>query len=627
MFREDDTDDLMENLSPKVLVCLCVDTNDALSDEQKIETENGINRYLRAIREDREALNSVDLAVISYGGTPRLLREFSTIAEVDEVLELQDYYGSGSKLNDAVELALTILNDRKQYYVKNDIDFYQPELIIIGGSRPNDDIDISVEMIKNLVAANALTHFIFAAGEGDFSNELGKLVVSTVGLQEVSRLKDYDFEGFYDRYSIFSDDISYSISHEISSEYEYDDDIDDKLNIWREMTTVYEKHDDNSNPWQELPENNSVLITPDSEEHDTTEQVVPEVIDEEESGVDSNSVDVPFSEETLNDVDIEIKDIVEHESIDTDDVEELDESTYSRDYLNTNHFVKSDDEYDENVEYENELDNLEENSASDFSVYPNVNVENRAFDDLNHDEFFDDKLIDEIQDTKNSDVDYSVESEVVDEQKFDELEVNDEHEVIQEVINETNEIEPYIMKPNVLDDDHNEFNSRVDKSEPIFVESTFNDEIDIPDEWTIAAQILNAHSEKYGIKSNRISLPIHDDDIEDSEDLTNWDKNTDNIMDSISLYSESEEIISSDINNEYEPDQVESAGDELDSWDNISYNHRVNENYGLEVIDMDSLTIKLRQLKLNKELLDSNAITVEEFEFVKRQILGDITRG
>ncbi len=630
MFREDDIDDLIDSLLPRALVCLCVDTSDDLTGEQKVEINTGVGRYLNSIRENNDAINSVDLAVISYGGAAKLVRDFATISETDFIPDLFIGSNYGAKLNDAVELALLILERRKQYYIENDVDFYQPELIIIGGSKPDADVSISSKIIKNLEDEGVLTHFVFSVGDGDFIAELDKLMVSSVGLQEVSRLENYDFEGFYDRCTVYSDDISDSISQEISSDYRSNSDIEDKVSVWKDLTTLEGHRYDKTHTWQELPENDSILIA-----HEETASDSLDIESFEEHGkMERNN-----SESFLKSNSVA--------AIPTNTAETNMEEVYRINDLNTNvngsNVEKIGELYSNDVAENDDYSGQNEVSIADYPSNTAIKEEyqstNESFDTLTE-KFVNESYsipkdetihenVDVLDNAKNIEIRNVPENGSNEHDKTcdEELDSRKMNEYSQDILPEINELEAYVVEPDILNKslsiEHNGFD---EVSESIFVESDLNDETQIPDEWAIAAQILKAHSEKYGNIENNVSVTI-DGHIKEDEDLSWLDKQTDNIMDSISLYSESVDIITSELNEEYKPKEVEVAGDELDSWDNISYNHRVNENYGIEVIDMDSLTIKLRQLKLNKELLDSNAITVEEFEFVKRQILGDITRG
>ncbi len=633
MFREDEIDDLLENTPPITLVCLCVDASSELSDIQKSEMKDGIERYFNAIEEDNEAFNSVDLCVISFGDSVRILREFSTLEENNKLPELLFGYSTGAKLNDAVELALVLLDERKQHYINMDIEFYQPELIIIGGSKPDDDTNITVNKIKELTDDTAITHFIFAVGEGDFTEDLNKLVVNSVGLQEVSRLQEYDFVGFYNRCSSLSEDMSDSISHEIMSDYEDNNSIEEKVATWSDsdiLNKVNKFEDDN---WNELPNDESVLILEDDKygenigfiENDDLVVKNSYSLENESIQLDNLTVgSIPekriYDEMAYGESLDDVNEFIEQVSIDSN----IDEELSNSDFL----LAGDEEEYQESEDTCNVNDDISPDEYYEFSI-----EHDEIQPDLMDMEFIVQKSQkSECAETKQLDLDHTLHN--VNEKYQSHFESicepeNQDFKLMEDIekhVVEAHEIEPYVMEPDILDENVDiDVNILEDEPESVITESDLESETEIPDSWTIAAQILNASSEKYGIKSDRISLPI-DDNTNLEDDFNNWDNASDDIMSSISLYSESEDIVSSDISEQYEPEEVEEVGDELESWDNITYNNK-KDKYGLEVIDMDSLTIKLRQLKLNKELLDSNAITIEEFEFVKRQILGDINRG
>ena len=126
--------DLASNPETRTPVIICVDCSYSMRQQQRLDRVlEGLDTFCRDMERDPIARDSVELCLISYGGSmARVERDFAT---PDRLLEqgLPKLAAAGATpLADAVLTALENLELRKRRYRDNGITWYRPWLILIG---------------------------------------------------------------------------------------------------------------------------------------------------------------------------------------------------------------------------------------------------------------------------------------------------------------------------------------------------------------------------------------------------------------------------------------------------------------------------------------------------------------
>lgn len=127
-------DDLITNTSSRLPVCLCLDISGSMKKNDAISALNeGVEAFYQAIREDEQARNSCEIAVITFNSEVKIAEEFSTVDKKGKVHFTAE---GGTALAHAVNRALDLLEERKNSYKANGVDYYQPWLVIITDGKP-----------------------------------------------------------------------------------------------------------------------------------------------------------------------------------------------------------------------------------------------------------------------------------------------------------------------------------------------------------------------------------------------------------------------------------------------------------------------------------------------------------
>jgi von willebrand factor type A domain protein len=156
--------DLVDNPTARVPVCLCLDTSGsmALVEEGDYkstgktvqqdgqfwevveggrtriqELQKGIELFFDAIREDEIARYSAEISIVTFDSTARCVLDFANIDRQGTVPKLA---ASGlTAMGEGVNMALDLLEKRKEEYKDKGVDYYQPWLVLMTDGEPNGD--------------------------------------------------------------------------------------------------------------------------------------------------------------------------------------------------------------------------------------------------------------------------------------------------------------------------------------------------------------------------------------------------------------------------------------------------------------------------------------------------------
>lgn len=138
-------DDLADNPTPRVPVCLCLDCSASMSENDGFnggsrldELREGIKQFLNAVNDDEIAKYSVDLCVVTFNDSAKCLLSMSGAANLSG--NIVGLAASGdTSIGSGVNLALQLLEKRKAQYKKEGIVYHQPWLVVMTDGENNVD--------------------------------------------------------------------------------------------------------------------------------------------------------------------------------------------------------------------------------------------------------------------------------------------------------------------------------------------------------------------------------------------------------------------------------------------------------------------------------------------------------
>lgn len=158
--------DLIDNPTPRVPVILCLDTSTSMSGDPILELSEGVKRFYESVFDDEIARYSAEIGIVTFGfGGVQQPIDFGPV-EREPALEIQA--GGWTPMGEAVCKALDILEARKREYQDAGVDYFQPWLVLMTDSMPNDEnidyIHEAIRRIGELVQQKKLSVFPIGIG-------------------------------------------------------------------------------------------------------------------------------------------------------------------------------------------------------------------------------------------------------------------------------------------------------------------------------------------------------------------------------------------------------------------------------------------------------------------------------
>lgn len=164
-------EDLVDNPTPRVPVSLCLDCSGSMSGARIAELNEGVKTFYEALNADEIARYSAEISIVTFGPA-QLETEFQTLDQNSRPPFLAA--GGSTPMGEAVKISLDSLENRKEEYQRNGVDYYQPWLVLMtdgtpyGGSQAM--LDEQIRRVQNLVERRKLTVFPIGIGvEADMS--------------------------------------------------------------------------------------------------------------------------------------------------------------------------------------------------------------------------------------------------------------------------------------------------------------------------------------------------------------------------------------------------------------------------------------------------------------------------
>ena len=174
--------DLVDNPTPRVPVCLCLDTSGSMNrttggtrtGEQIFkdgktwnvvtggiscleQLQAGIEQFYGAVRDDDVARYSAEIAIVSFNDRAECVEDF---ADIDRQKVPSLIANGNTAMGEGVNLAMDILEKRKAEYRAKGVDYFQPWLILMTDGDPNGDRNTllnAIDRVSESVNAGKLT--------------------------------------------------------------------------------------------------------------------------------------------------------------------------------------------------------------------------------------------------------------------------------------------------------------------------------------------------------------------------------------------------------------------------------------------------------------------------------------
>ena len=197
--------DFSKSTKKRLPICFCVDTSGSM----EAPTTNGKTRmqevneaffsFITAMKDNEDVAASSDVAVVSFGGEAKIETNFQPIKNFD-MAEFSAVHRAYTPLGEAVQVALKMLEVRKDKYKEKGMKYYQPWLVVITDGEPEgegavENMEIAIQQATALEKDSKLV--IFNVGIGDDVN-LDVLKRLSVKRKEPITVKETDLKSLFE---------------------------------------------------------------------------------------------------------------------------------------------------------------------------------------------------------------------------------------------------------------------------------------------------------------------------------------------------------------------------------------------------------------------------------------------
>lgn len=172
---------------PRLPLVFLVDTSGSMRAASKKNPIEQVNCFLEKIPTELldYRCDYIDLAVVEFGDTAKIVREFAPIATFTGVrLEADGMTAMG----EGIRISYEMLNSLRRQYLEGGQTYYRPIILMLTDGEATDDI----EQAKEIIAANCKKTSFWAAGiEGCNQEQLSELTknslfvdINEIGLSE-----------------------------------------------------------------------------------------------------------------------------------------------------------------------------------------------------------------------------------------------------------------------------------------------------------------------------------------------------------------------------------------------------------------------------------------------------------
>jgi uncharacterized protein YegL len=187
--------DLVENPTPRVPVCLCIDTSGSMGGTKIQELIEGINMFYNAIEEDDDAHDAAEICIVEFNSNAGIIQDY---ASADRISRISSIATTGlTYMGEGVNLALDTLEARKKQYSENGVLYYQPWLVLMTDGEPNgspNELERAIQRAGQLVESKKLTIFPIGIGVEAGMSMLARFSPNRPPL----RLKGLNFKQFFE---------------------------------------------------------------------------------------------------------------------------------------------------------------------------------------------------------------------------------------------------------------------------------------------------------------------------------------------------------------------------------------------------------------------------------------------
>jgi uncharacterized protein YegL len=168
-----------ENFDTRCLCVLVLDTSISMKNGPIDELNKGLSGFGDFLRSKNSTRFSVEVSILTFNSNVECVQEPALVDQMETTDKFPLAVAGSTKLVDGVRAAIKKVEDRKQWYRKNGIDFFRPWIVLMTDGMPDPGQDVD-GLATEIQIAHKGKHFAFLpmGVDGADQNFLNKIATS-----------------------------------------------------------------------------------------------------------------------------------------------------------------------------------------------------------------------------------------------------------------------------------------------------------------------------------------------------------------------------------------------------------------------------------------------------------------
>jgi uncharacterized protein YegL len=152
------------NPEPRCPCVLILDTSASMAGARIAELQSGLSQFRDELLADPLARKRVEVTVVTFGGTVRMPQDFATA----DAWQVPSLTAEGlTPMGQAIQTAMSAVEQRKQVYKGNGISYYRPWLFLITDGEPNDEWQAAARALRDSEQGKQVAFFAVGVAEAN----------------------------------------------------------------------------------------------------------------------------------------------------------------------------------------------------------------------------------------------------------------------------------------------------------------------------------------------------------------------------------------------------------------------------------------------------------------------------
>ena len=177
-----------ENPEPRCPCILLLDTSSSMNGEPIYQLNKGLEEFKNQLMNDELAAKRVEVAIVSFNSNVEVVNDFKTANKFDpENLEATGL----TEMGGAIEVAIDMLNKRKEDYKNNGISYYRPWIFLITDGEPTDSIERAITKVHSGEQSKQFAFFAVGTDTANFDT------LNRISVRKALPLKGLNFTSLF----------------------------------------------------------------------------------------------------------------------------------------------------------------------------------------------------------------------------------------------------------------------------------------------------------------------------------------------------------------------------------------------------------------------------------------------